>query len=78
TSDEKFTRIWAIKEAYIKLNGVGLSKSLSSFNVFIDKNNVKINNDNSINIKEYRFKDYFIAICCNKSVTSDELTILEI
>lgn len=78
TSDEKFTRIWAIKEAYLKLNGAGLSEGLSSFNVSIDENSVKINDNNSINIKEYRFKDYFIAVCCNQSIISDELIILSL
>lgn len=78
TADEKFTRLWAIKEAYLKLDGSGLSEGLSSFNVFIDKNNVKINDDNGICIKEYRFKDYFIAVCCNKSVINNELVILSL
>lgn len=76
TADEKFTRIWAIKEAYIKLDGLGLAESLSSFNVSIDKNNVKIDDNSGINIKEYRFKDYFIAVCCNQPIINDDLTML--
>lgn len=74
TSDEKFTRIWAAKEAYLKLDGTGLG-GLSSFSISIEKNKLKINNSN-IYIKEYRFKDYYIAVCSNQSVFSDELKIL--
>ncbi len=76
TSDERFARIWAIKEAYLKLLGIGLSGGLASFNVFIEKGSAKIN-DNTY-ITEYCFKDYFIAVCSCKQNNNDELVVLSL
>lgn len=77
TTDEKFTRIWAIKEAYLKLNGTGLGGGLSSFGVIIEDNYTKIDNEN-VFVKEYRYKNYYIALCSESSDFGDKLEILSL
>lgn len=74
TTDERFARIWAIKEAYLKLLGTGLSCGLASFDVCIEKACARIKDD--IYIKEYCFRDYRIAICSGYKTSDDELKIL--
>lgn len=74
TIDERFARIWAIKEAYLKLLGTGLSGGLASFDVFIEKGSASIKDD--IYIQEYSFKDYRIAICSGNKISNDELKAL--
>ena len=50
--DERFTRIWTMKEAYVKFTGKGLHQSFDTFDV------LKIQG-----LITFLYQDYYIAIC---------------
>ena len=77
TVDERFARIWAIKESYLKLNGSGLGGGLTSFDIIIEENTAKIANKD-IWVKEYRYNNYYIALCSEYSDFCEELEILSL
>lgn len=73
--DEAFTRIWSIKEAFLKLEGTGLGGGLSAVNVIIDSDTATID---CCNVSELRFKEYYIAVCNYKSVVTNDIKIISI
>ena len=75
TADEKFTRLWAVKEACLKLSGSGLGGGLKSFDIIIEENAVNIR-DKNLYIKEYRYKNCYIELCSTKPFFGDNLNIL--
>lgn len=75
STDEKFTRLWAVKESYLKLIGSGLGGGLQSFDIIIENNVIKIG-ENNCYIKEYRYKDYYIELCSAEPFFNDKLEIL--
>lgn len=64
---KSFTRIWTIKESYLKYLGCGLTKQLNSFEVVgLEKDKIIIiDNGNKINccLKEYDIDDMHICVC---------------
>ncbi|MBX4266070.1 4'-phosphopantetheinyl transferase family protein [Clostridium estertheticum] len=76
----KFYEIWTLKESYIKCCGKGLSTSLNSFSIDIDKyENIKVIIDNEHVFKKFDIKaGYKIAICSlNKAISNDIIVIDE-
>lgn len=58
---EAFVDLWTLKESYIKALGKGLSKSLGSFSIFPDGQQVYVEDDENKNARnEYFFRRYFI------------------
>ncbi len=76
-SNEAFTRIWSIKEAFLKLEGTGLGGGLSNINVMIDEDIAKINSSD-VNIKEYRFEEYFISVCSYQKIMAKDIKIISV
>ncbi|MEE0060942.1 MAG: 4'-phosphopantetheinyl transferase superfamily protein [Acutalibacteraceae bacterium] len=73
--NEAFTRVWSIKEAFLKLEGTGLGGGLSNVDVLVDIDAVKINNSD-VSISEYKFQDYYIAICSYQGEATKEIKII--
>jgi 4'-phosphopantetheinyl transferase len=79
---DRFYEIWTLKESYIKCCGQGLSMSLKSFSIELDKNeNIKVVSNNLY--KEYTFKllylelGYKVAVCSLNKEISNEIIRLD-
>ena len=69
-----FYRMWAIKESYLKFTGQGIGGGLDFFDVRFHKNSPLLFKDGKqedVFIKEYRYENYFVAVCGRK----DEFSI---
>lgn len=76
-----FFDYWTIKESYLKAIGTGLTKSLSSFTVNINKNRITINDSDSIEmfyIFQINFdENYKLSVCGKENLISDKIEILK-
>ena len=62
--DEAFTRLWTIKEAYIKYLGTGLSKDLKSFEINISGDKVEITDQGvtqNVLVTSKKMQEYYVA-----------------
>lgn len=63
---EKFTEIWAMKESYLKMLGVGFNRNLRSFSIIKDGADYRVEDQNEILCRIFLrdlLPDYKIAIC---------------
>ncbi len=64
--NEAFTRIWILKESFLKAIGIGLIQNMNEISIIPSSNMIKINQKidrRNWKIEEKRIDDYFIAIC---------------
>lgn len=67
---ERFTKIWTLKESYIKFLGIGLSKGLSFFS--IDGETEIVKDTRHQGIEHVKFKTYFLDGSYMLSICSEE------
>lgn len=65
TDDEKFTRVWTLKESYLKAIGKGLYEKLESFSTIKD---LKISPINNYQFYSLNLENYCLSVCYKKSV----------
>lgn len=77
-----FFEYWTIKESYLKAIGTGLTKSLSSFTVLFDKEEISIiNNGEKENIYTYQLEfdpEYKLSISCYEKEINKKIQIINI
>ena len=67
--DEIFTRLWTLKECYVKYTGTGISNNFSNFAISIKNEVIDIEgNEEPVFFKQYDYKGLFISICSVKNI----------
>ncbi len=62
-TDEEFTKVWTLKESYLKMLGCGVSSKLNSFSV-IKNNEVTCIDD--YNLISFKLDNYHLSVCYKK------------
>ncbi len=75
--DKTFTRLWTLKEAFLKCIGTGIDENINKFTIDLNGGNIKIKqniNNNIYYFKEYSVEGYQLSVCCEDNRFSKELT----
>ncbi len=72
--NEAFSRLWTLKESYVKWLGTGLKTPLNQFEIRMRPEPCVCNTD--CYFKEYRREDYCIAVCAGENEFPKEITFL--
>ena len=63
-ADERFIKLWTLKESYIKYLGTGLSTPLDSFTVYADRDPICTDADDSLTFTNIRFDhEHYLSVC---------------
>lgn len=72
--DAAFSRLWTLKESYVKLTGEGLSSDLSKISFDLN-NNMALFNSGCNFYQLIINNSYFISVCGNKSGGEGKITV---
>ena len=61
--DVDFTRLWTLKESYVKMTGDGISSHLYRIAFDLSENKTRFKSDCSF-YQLYIFKQFFVSVCC--------------
>lgn len=67
--DERFFRIWTMKESYVKMTGEGIKLPFDSFAILFEPEEVSIYRDGkrvSCHVMEYDIPGYKVAVCAEE------------
>jgi 4'-phosphopantetheinyl transferase len=78
-----FFDLWTLKESYLKMIGTGLTKSLSSFTIILNGNDIRIKEHDSESFVPVYFRQYLVArdyklsVCSESSDFSEQIEFLD-
>ncbi len=77
--DVSFTRLWTLKESYVKCTGTGIANNFNKFAISITAAGITIKgNDNPVFFKHYMYDKLFISACSTSDVFPDNIIMLTI
>lgn len=76
--DEAFTRLWTMKESYMKMTGEGMRLALNQFEISMEKEGIFVYRDGvrqPCRIKEYDYEGYQISVCAGEAVFGEKIEV---
>ena len=77
--DEMFTRLWTLKESYVKYTGTGIANNFDKFAISINLSGLRIKgNDSPVCFKQYNYDGLFVSVCSATDVFPGNIILLTI
>ena len=74
-----FTRLWTLKESYVKCTGSGIANNFDKFAISINSTDVEIKgNDSPVFFKQYNYDGLFVSVCSTTNLFPNNIMLLTI
>lgn len=75
--NEMFTRLWTLKESYVKYTGTGIANNFDKFAISINLSGLRIKgNDSPVCFKQYNYDGLFVSACSATDVFPANIILL--
>ncbi|MDD6644558.1 MAG: 4'-phosphopantetheinyl transferase superfamily protein [Oscillospiraceae bacterium] len=75
--DRTFTRLWTLKEAFLKCIGTGIGRNLRKTSINLNGGDIRVEqniNNNPYYFKEYNVEGYQLSVCSEDNEFEEKLT----
>ena len=75
--DRTFTRLWTLKEAFLKCIGTGIGRNLRKTSINLNGGDIRVEqniNNNPYYFKEYNIEGYQLSVCSEDNEFEEKLT----
>lgn len=77
--DVSFTRLWTLKESYVKCIGIGIANNFDKFAISINSTAIEIKgNDIPVFFKQHKYDELFVSVCSFSNIFPDDIILLTI
>ena len=74
-----FTRLWTVKESYVKCTGTGIANNFDKFAISMNFTDVEITgNDTPVFFKQYNCDGLFVSVCSTTNLFPNNIMLLTI